>query len=198
MKRRKFLVGSTGIFTLSLSGCLNTSDNVIGSKKMEITNIKKDEVPTDMVDISVKTTRQISTQENPLSIQINMKNNRDRGLYVDGTEGRIFGSNLSNNNQLILLNNNLWTKNNVSDKCWKLEDNLPTSNTTQSTRLDVEDEKSVNYDVLGNHSIEKSCIEPGVYKFDTYYQLRDIGQTKGQFEIRFNWGFEIEISEVEN
>lgn len=198
MKRRKFLVGSTGIFTLSLSGCLNTSDNVIGSKKMEITNIKKDEVPTDMVDISVKTTRQISTQENPLSIQINMKNNRDRGLYVDGTEGRIFGSNLSNNNQLILLNNNLWTKNNVSDKCWKLEDNLPTSNTTQSTRLDVEDEKSVNYDVLGNHSIEKSCIEPGVYKFDTYYQLRDIGQTKGQFEIRFSWGFEIEISEVEN
>lgn len=196
MKRRKFLVGSTGILTLS--GCLDTNNNVISSKKMEIKNINKDEVPTDMVDISVKSDRQVSTEENPLSIQINMKNNRNRGLYVDGTEGRIFGSNLSNNNQLILLDNDLWTKNDVSNKCWKLKNNLPTSNTTQSTRLSSGGEKSITYDVFGNNDMETSCIEPGVYKFDTYYQLRDMGQTKGQFEIRFNWGFEIEISGVEN
>lgn len=195
MRRRKFLVGSMGIFSLSLSGCMDTGDDIIDSKNMEIKNIKKDKLLTDMVDISVNTKRQISTKEDPLNIQISMTNNRERELYVDGTKGRIFGSNFSNNNQLILLDNDLWNKNDVSDKCWKLENRLPVSNTTQSTRLGVNDEKSVEYDVFGSSRTQRSCIKPGIYKFDTYYQLRDIGQSKGQFEVRFGWGFEIEISE---
>lgn len=195
MKRRKFL-SSIGVASIaSFSGCVKyvdlSGDKVDKTRNMKIKNIKTDRVKTDMIDIYLNQLRSSSDEKNPLEISINIKNNRERDLNIGGTGGKIFGSQKSENGGLILLRDSEWSENILSEDCWSINKIYPLVDSEYNALVSSGESRSVQYSIFGSESQE--CIRPDTYRFETYYELKDSAKIDGTFEVKFGWGFNIEI-----
>lgn len=194
MNRRKFLSSIGALAISSTSGCIRyvTSDNKVKrTRNMKIKNIKSDRVKTDMVDINVQVLRSNSDENNPLKISINIRNNRQRGVHIGGTKGKIFGSQESEDKNLILLRNREWSEDMINKECWSLNEAYPLIQSEYKALIRPNQSRDVKYSIFGNK--QTKCMKPKTYRFETYYELKDSAKLDGTFETRFPWGFNIQI-----
>lgn len=195
MNRRKFL-SLMGIVSISpLSGCVDyvtTGDEKIKqTRDMRIKNIKSDELKTDMIDINIQQLTSNSDNNNPLKLSISITNKRERDIQIGGTNGKIFGEQKSEDDNLILLRDEEWSEDMINKKCWSIKEPYPLIESDYNALIRPEESRNVEYYIFGNYQTE--CMKPKTYRFETYYELKDAAKLEGTFETRFGWGFDIQI-----
>lgn len=194
MKRRRYIKSTVGLAVLS-TGCISKPPSERKQENLAITNITEDYINAQNIDISVEPIETDSGTMSPPKIKIIFTNNKNRETVIAGTEGSVFGTQVSNNEEMLLLKEKSYNEDDLYENCLKVKQEQPIINSSYRNIIDSDSSVSTKYELIRS-SEGDSCMEKGEYRFQTYYELKENTINEDILKENFNWGFQVELSRV--